>query len=309
MLKSVKVTNHIDETLEMILANPKTSEFVIESIDGIGPEKTNINSTENQIYDGASFDSSVTGIKNIVLHLKFLPNDYDVERVRHKSYQYFQNKKFVRLEFSTDKKNTYIEGYVESNEPSIFDEMEGCDVSVLCMDPYFKYIDDYNRYLVGIEGAFQFPFSNDGTTIVNGSAAKLKMGDIWNSKSRILLYPGNVEVGLKIKVTLSGNINSLYIYNRTLNQQMLINVNTVKSRYNIPYLLDGDYILIDTTRGEKHLELYHNGQTYSADAGLNIQSSDWLFFDNGNNQIEWSSSHDENVSEFIVNNEVLYGGV
>ena len=211
MLKSVKVINHKNESLEMILDNPKTSEFVIESIDGLGPEKTNINSTENQIYDGASFDSSVTGIKNIILHLSFMPNDWDIERVRHKSYNYFQNKKFVRLEFYTDNKVSYIEGYVESNEPNIFDQKEGCDISILCMDPYFKYIDDYNRYLVGIEGTFQFPFLNNFNTSVNGNVAKLKMGDIWNSKSRVLQYDGSIEVGVKIIIKLSGNINSLYI--------------------------------------------------------------------------------------------------
>ena len=82
MIKAVTVTNDNGESLRLILDNPESSEIAVESIEGLEPEKANINSTENQIYDGSSYDSSNVPQKPITLHLKFLPNDGNIERIR-----------------------------------------------------------------------------------------------------------------------------------------------------------------------------------------------------------------------------------
>lgn len=304
MIKSITVTNHKDESITMILNNPYPSEFAIESIEGLEPEKANINSTENQVYDGASFDSAVVPIKPITINLKFLPKDGNIERVRHKCYNYFQTKKLVKLQIDTDERSTYIEGYVESNLPTIFSDSEGSAIALECMDPYFKDISDRSYPLVGTEGSFEFPFSNND--LINPI---LVMGTIWNEQSRLIYYYGDVETRMVIKITFSNDINWISVVNNSYDQQITINLNKVKSKYNNFTITDGDYLIIDTRYGKKTMKLYHSGIEYDAISGLDIDNLDWPGFFNGINLIEWNSSNNDHVKGFIVNNQVLYGGV
>ena len=43
MIKAITVTNDQNESLRLVLNNPESSEIVVESVDGLGQEKANIN--------------------------------------------------------------------------------------------------------------------------------------------------------------------------------------------------------------------------------------------------------------------------
>lgn len=312
MIKAVTVTNDNGESLRLILDNPESSEIAVESIEGLEPEKANINSTENQIYDGSSYDSSNVPQKPITLHLKFLPNDGNIERIRHKCYDFFPVTKNVELEIETDERYLHIDGYVESNLPEIFSEMEGAAISVICMNPYFKGHTDSKNMLKGVEDAFQFPFSNESLI-----EQLLVFGDIYNTNFRNIYYYGEKESGVKIEITFKGDVSSLVIENvhQNTRQKILLNLATVKTQNQITEILDNDYMIIDTTLGHKNIDLYHYDATEhkyvkkNALSGLDLDVLSWITLIKGYNKISFSSSDDNNIKGFIVNNKVLYRGV
>lgn len=310
MIHSVKIINSRNESIEMILTNPETSEFVIGEggIEGLGPEKTNINSTDNQIYDGASYDSAVTPIKNIVFHLVFYPNDGNIERVRHKCYTYFPVKELIKIEIHTDERSLYIDGYVESNLPTIFEEREGADISILCMNPYFKVNNEYLSVIKGVDKAFKFPFCNDSFEPV------LLFGLIKTNTEQSILYLGENEVGVKMKLTFTGDVqNTIWIQNtykvgyKDVKQSMKIDMIKVKEKNDNITISDGDYLIIDTNIGSKGVKLFKNGEEINANVGLNINDLTWITFNRGYNNI--TINNDPLIKGFEIENEMVYKGV
>ena len=309
MIKAITVTNDQNESLRLVLNNPEQSEIVVESVDGLGQEKANINSTDNQVYDGSTFDSSVVPQKPITINLKFLPNDGDVERIRHKCYDYFPTTKNVNLEIETDERYVNIDGYVESNLPEIFSEQEGAAITVLCMDPYFKGIIDSEKVLKGIEKDFYFPFSNESLT-----EKLLIMGNVYNDTTRSIYYYGEKEVGVNIRIEFSGDLpdvqgsNILSIQNLSYNQKILVDMKSFKTKENIT-ISDGDYILIDTTFGNKNIYYYQNGNEYNLLSYIDIKELSWIMLEPKYNILQFDSTSNSNISGISISNKILYRGV
>lgn len=163
MLKSVTVTNYLRESLTLILDRPEKSGLIIESITGIGPENATVNIAEISTKDGGIFNSARKETRNIVMNLKFTETKDapTIEDVRHKTYKYFPLKRKIFVSFLTDNHELCVDGYVESNEPDIFSKDEGCQISILCPDPYFRKIRPQRTFTSGSEPIFEFPFHND----------------------------------------------------------------------------------------------------------------------------------------------------
>ena len=66
MIKSVTVTNYLGESLLLELSNPWEVGIAITKIEGLGPVKASINSTEISSGDGARFNSARISTRNIV---------------------------------------------------------------------------------------------------------------------------------------------------------------------------------------------------------------------------------------------------
>ena len=102
----------------MELTAPEKTGLIVTSITGLGPVKAEIKCTSIATSDGSIFNSARLGERNIVLKLQFLPNP-TIEETRLLTYKYFPIRKKVKLLIETDKRIAEIEGYVETNEPSI----------------------------------------------------------------------------------------------------------------------------------------------------------------------------------------------
>lgn len=162
MIKSVTITNHLNSVLKIDLTDT-SSGFAIMSIDGLGPVKADVNTTDIASFDGALYNSARVGSRNIVFNFRFFAKP-TIEATRLMSYKIFPVKRKVKLEFETDTRTSSIEGYVESNEPDIFSENEGCQVSIICPDPYFVSSGDGGTEELVFSTAepnFEFPFSNE----------------------------------------------------------------------------------------------------------------------------------------------------
>lgn len=160
MIEKVRVTNFKNETLEMELRHPEYTGLCIYNIEGIGGHKATVNTTDMASGDGAWYNSAKAEKRNIVLYIKLLPFP-SIEQTRTIVYRYFPLKKQLRLEFETDEKVVYINGYVESNETPIFTNQEYSTVSIVCPDPFFYATGNPSTIFAGDQPLFEFPFWDD----------------------------------------------------------------------------------------------------------------------------------------------------
>lgn len=178
MIESITVTNYLGESIEMVLTQPELSGFIVKSIDGIGPANANINMMELATIDGSIFNSARLNTRDISLSLLYTINPdigiNNIEEARRKSYKYFPVKKPVTLTFKTDAEINghnpiHVLGYVEKNEPKIFQKQEGTTISIKCADPYFHSESYTKKMFYGVDPLFEFTYWNDSDQLLNVS--------------------------------------------------------------------------------------------------------------------------------------------
>lgn len=304
MIKSITVTNYLGDSMKLDLMRPDLSGFVIESIDGLGPGKATINSVDISTSDGALFNSSRVSTRNIVLGLKFLWKD-SIEDTRQKSYKYFPIKKKVTLVIETDNRIASIDGYVESNEPTIFSKDEGSDISIICPYPFFYDAngDGFQTTIFnGVEPMFEFPFSNESFT-----TNLLEMGSIQNKTENTVFYDGDVEIGIRMTIHALGEASGITIYNVTTRE--VVNIDTDKIEAITGAGIDaGDDIVINTMQGEKSVTLIRDGEMINI---LNCMDKDmdWFQLSKGDNIFVYTAETGTTNLQFKIENRLVYEGV
>ena len=177
MIKSITIINTNGEKKTIDLGAPETSGLWIKSIKGIGPGKADINVTDLATSDGGIYNSARSDKRNITLSVGYVDyytgegetrKTHSVEDVRRDLYKWFSKKRkitfIVNLEqvidaYTTRRINLGSVGYVESNEPDIFNKQEVSSVSIICPDPNM-YLYDNNGNI--ISEAINFSATNDG---------------------------------------------------------------------------------------------------------------------------------------------------
>lgn len=292
MIKSITVTNPQGESLELELRHPEKSGFIVQKIEGLGPTKANVNTTELATGDGAIYSSARATSRNIVMTLKFMfaPT---IEDIRQKSYLYFPLKKKVKIEVETDNKTLYTYGYVEANEPIIFSKDTGTQISILCPDPFLYSKSIMTTVFSGVESVFEFPFSNESLT-----ENLLEMGRIVNEPAKSVYYEGNVDTGVTIYIHATGDASGVSIYNSLTREQMHLNLE----------ILAGDDIIINTVKGSKSISLIREGVKFNV---LNMldRMSDWFTITRGDNVFVYEADIGANNLQFRIENHILYEGV
>lgn len=304
MIKSITVTNYLGDSIKMELARPEKSGFAITSVTGIGPGKADINMTELATNDGANFNSARLRSRNIVLSIKYLWTD-SIEEARHRSYKYFPIKKKVKLLFETDTRSAEIEGYVESNDPSIFSKAEGTDISIVCPDPFFYSagLDGIKSTIFsGIEATFEFPFANESLL-----APMLELSIMQVTTFKSVIYDGDADVGVTISIHANGPASGIRIYNTGTREQMGIDDNRIKALTGTG-LSSGDEIVICTVKGKKSVTLIRDG------ARINIlncisRNADWFQISKGDNVFAYTAETGSDLLQFTITNQVVYEGV
>lgn len=151
MLTRVDISDPLGANLKSLVLGPpsSTTKYVVRDIQGLGPVKSDINTTTFAGLDGDSYNSARVGGRNIVITLDYNPDwsaNETIQQLRRALYIPAGAKKLVLLTFYFD---TYalgagadavcsILGYVESHEPAIFNKDGSVVLSIICTDPYFK---------------------------------------------------------------------------------------------------------------------------------------------------------------------------
>ena len=338
MINAVTVISHSGETLRCELADPERTGFAIANITGITPGKSNVNVKDIATLDGGYFQNARLPSRNIVIDYIFLDvymtkvapagggdpvwieHYRPIEQVRQEFYHYYVVKKPVTLVFETDLHKYVIEGYVESNEPEIFSDMEGAQVSIICPNPYFHLADDglnengnMSESVFNQGGSFFFEWSNPRykRTIQFGNPE-----DIIREKTVTIYYSGDVDTGVIFHVSVIGSFNANYIdfdyYGSDGSQRITtVRFNDMAFRAAGYGLRVGDELIISTVPGNKYAKVKRGGTTINAFAYVDLLP-DWLMLQKGDNiiHIEVNSLVDNMPNVYItMEYPILYAGV
>ena len=304
MIKSITVTNHLNESIKLELGFPERSGFLIQEISGLGPVKADINVSELSSVDGSIYNSARLSSRNIVFNLALLESP-TIEDARQKSYKYFPVKKRIRLLIETTNRTAEIFGYVESNEPIIFSRQETTQISIVCPNPYFYSAGPKGKQITvfsGFEKVFSFPFSNEAL-----SDKLLIMGNLLKNQNQTVLYDGDSEIGFNIEIHSVGTAEHVRIYNVDTLENMKIDTDKLVALTGQPIIM-GDSIFISTIKGDKSIQLLREGVYYNI---INCLDRDvtWMFLRKGDNVFAFDAEEGGVNLYFRIINQVIYQGI
>lgn len=274
------------------LTNDETR-FQVSNITGIDPPAATVNFTNLALLDGAIFNSSKIGTRNIVITLRI---NGDIETNRLLLYSMFKTKEKCRFYFKNDSLDVYTDGYVEKVSCPIFVQSELMQISIICMNPYFLDMQSNRKIITNSIALFEFPFyinqnhpiaisefSESGTTIIN------------NSQN---------DIGVVFTVIIHNPVNYVEILKNGTGEFIIVRAGGSADRFSA-----GDVITINTTPGNKSILLTHNGTTTNAFGKLSTDSE--LFqLSVGENRISYDTDYGiyENV-EVIAGYRYEFRGV
>ena len=307
MIKSLQITNYLGDTIKLILGEPERSGFLVRGVTGLGPSKGNINTTSMSTNDGSLFNSARLDQRNIVLDLVFVDTVYHetIEDVRQKSYKYFPIKKPLDIVIETDNRKVKTTGYVESNEPDIFSQQEGTQISIICPDPYFYSVGDGDKNVTNfytIEPMFEFPFSNESLT-----DPLLVFGEIRLSTEGIVVYTGDADIGMTVYIHALGPATNVKIYNMNTRETMSIDTTKLETLTGSGIIAKDD-IIINTVKGEKSIKLIREGVSYNILNCLD-KNTKWFSLTKGDNLFAFTAESGISNLQLRIENRVIYEGV
>lgn len=280
---SLKVENDRGNTLELT-NNPNYTVFKIE---GLNPPHATINSSVNTTTDGSSINSVRLENRNIVIYATI---EGDIEANRINLYKYFPVKKTVKLYFSNNSRDIYIEGTVELIECDLFSNKQVAQISIICPKPYFKDVENLVTVFSDVSAMFEFPFSI--------SKAGVEISTIGTNQRRSIINTGDIETGVIIRLFATGTVVNPVIYDVLKRTYLKLNFT----------MLASDTVVINTNVGEKSIELIRDGVTYNA-MGYMAQDSTWFILEAGDNVFTYDADSGNSNLQLTFTTAILYSGV
>lgn len=308
MFQSMTVTNARGDTLDLPIRNPMATGYNVVAIDGLGPVDAVLQTSNTVTTDGVIFNGARKDEREIVINLAYYPESCkNIEDLRHGTYKYFPEKEEVTLVFHADTRSVRTTGIVESNDVSIFSEKEGSSIVIKCPDPWFRIDNELNRVtsFSNVEPVFEFPFNWTNNPV--GEPKPLWFGAIHNMHSKNIMYDGESEVGVIIRMSFDAPVRNIRIYNEEAGQE--IDVFTDKVKLIIADgIKPGDELVICTIPKRKSVEIIRDGISYNI---LNAINRDVRFITlhKGANTIVYSADSGVDNIRMSIENETLYTGV
>lgn len=275
MLKELVIQNESGMRFTLPLTHGKKY-YRVESIEGLGPVKATLVSSDFAQMDGSLFQSGRRDVREIKFTISLIP-DYVNETaatLRQTMYYFFLPKSKVRLFFKGHNDKVFtIEGRIESLEPSLFSKETEVDVNVVCFNPDFE-----------------------------ADSPSVFMGNTTSTMTPLeLFYHGNVSTGFIFRMTPNRALNGFTIYHRSMsNTEMQMD-------YQGP-VKAGDEITINTIVGSKEVMLKDSatGLSYSTLYYLSL-SSKWIQLTTSTNAIRVYSDGDP--IPYTIEYTPKYGGL
>ena len=252
---------------------------------GTEPPPATINRNKIAVSDGTRYNSATLNERNLVLTVYFMR---DVERARQNLYKYAAAKSFVKVYYSTDDLDLYIEGYVETIECDPWELNQFAQISIICPQPYWLDIIETFTNASNIYALFEFPFSIDAEGI------ELSRVDV--STEAEIVNDGQVASGARFEIYARITTVRPVIHNLETGEYMGFNTT----------LQANDRLIINTTQGQKSVTRVREGVSTNIIDTL-MDGSTWLQLNVGANAYAYTM--DEGEIELFVYHTNKYMGV
>lgn len=281
----LKVKNNAGGVLNLT----SNKNYTVYKIEGLTPPKANISQSDNVTTDGRVINSVRLGSRNLVIYMA-INGDIEINRIN--LYKYFPPKQTVKIYFSNDSRDVYIEGTVELIECNLFSNRQVAQISIICPKPYFKGVNDLVTSFSDVNALFEFPFSI--------AAEGVEFSNIVTNIRKSIINTGDNDTGVIIELFASGGevVNPVIydVFNRT---HLKLNMT----------LLQSDLVTINTNVGEKSITLTRGGVTTNA-MGYMSQDSTWLILGAGDNVFTYDCEDDTGTNlQLTFRTAILYSGV
>lgn len=308
MFQSMTVTNARGDTLDLPIRNPMATGYNVVAIDGLGPVDAVLQTSNAVTTDGVIFNGARKDEREITINLAYHPESgKNIEDLRHGTYKYFPEKEEITLVFHAETRSVRTTGIVESNEISIFSEKESSSIVVKCPDPWFRIDNELNRVtsFSNVEPVFEFPFNWANNPV--SEPKPLWFGAIKNMHSKNIMYDGESEVGVIIRMSFDAPVSNIHIYNDDADQEIEVFTDKVKLII-ADGIKQGDELVICTIPKRKSVEIIRAGISYNI---LNAINRDVKFITlrKGANTIVYSADSGVDNIRMSIENETLYTGV
>lgn len=283
---SIKIENHKGEILS-ISQNPA---YTITSVTGLNPAAANINTVDAALLDGATFNSSKVGMRNVVVNFAI---ENPAEKNRIDLYSYIKPKKPCTVFLKNGRRDVYIAGYVETLDIDLFENKQMAQISIICPQPYFIDVETQTVEFSHTLALFKFPFSIPSNGV---EMSETLTGDELYFNA---VNGGDVETGAVITITaVGGALTNPSITNSETGE-------TFKVNYTIP---EAATLTINTNRGQKGVTLTSGG-TETNLINYVDKSSTWLQLDAGANNLICNAETGAEYLSCTIVYDLRYEGV
>lgn len=263
--------------------------YQVTNIDGLDPPKAQLNTSTIAGLDGAVFNSSKLGTRNIVITVKINGN---VEVNRQNLYKYFVTKERCTFFYKNENRDVFADGYVEDVTCGLFTNKETAQISIICPFPYFKSVEESSVSLSNTISLFEFPFSiNYGEPVVFSEYERSTTTNVFNASES--------ATGAVIQVEVLTSVGTIEVKNTTTGDD-----------FSVTYTFQrGDVVTINTNKGQKSVKLLRSGVATNLFAYV---SEDSRFFqlEPGDNYIGYlvdNGANDQNVIVTVNHYETFRG--
>ena len=244
------VQNEREETLTLT----DNKNYTITEIDGLNPPDATINTSRLATTDGTEYNSSYVGEREITITLAI---NSPAEENRINLYRYLRTKRKVRLFYTNEHREVYIDGYVQKIDIQFFAIKQIAQITIICPAPFFNGCDAEIVEFSNIEPMFEFPFVIEKEGI--------PFSALIPSVQKIITNLGDLDTGITISLHATGDVKTPKIYNIDTKQFFIVNTT----------LKEGDEITITTKVREKNVSLLRNGEKTNL-IGFIKQGSTWF---------------------------------
>lgn len=267
----------------------QNSPFTVSDIQGLNPPEATINTSAMALLDGEKYNSAKVNMRQIIVAFAI---EVNAAMNRINVYKVLKSKQWIRLYYTGDYRNVYIDGYIQSIDIAYFEMKQIVTCTILCPQPYFQDAQDMVNSLSTIINSFHFPFAST-------EEPELVMGYIDPYASVAVTNEGDTETGLIFTLYATHAVSNPKIYDYLTGEFIGINYTFAA----------GDQVTIDTRRGHKTITLLQNGVESNLFNSL-MKNSTWLQLpaSGGVYAYEVGSGDAANL-KITITHYVLYEGV
>lgn len=292
MARRIICTNENDLSITL---TDQFAPWLLEACEGIYETKNKVNTSENTMTDGSTFQGSTTQMRNIILTMRDHPaGDHQANRAL--LYSVFKPKRPGTFLYEEDDTTRQISYYVESVTVDAAKRARQATVSLLCPDPFFVDLQDIEIQMSGWVKLFEWQhmFTSAGEEFGGRTPERLK--SIENNSAAD-------HIGLTIIIEASGTVRNPAVTH--VEQAESIEIGTESNPLTMS---GGDRIIITTHTNNKHVYLEQDGKREEINEYLS-EDSEFLQLNNGLNTFGYSADGGESYMTVSISFRYHYMGV